>query len=108
MQTGTPIFGRFACYGYNVSYINYQSTYSDSYSGLLNSTLPLIADFPYVISMLAAACDSLLMDNNHAYILTVELYTVAICCLPNVRCKNFDSHSRDLLGMGPICNMYFN
>ena len=48
------------------------------------------------------------MDNYHAYILTVELYTVAIYCLPNGRCKIFDSHGRDLLGMGPICNMYFN
>ena len=27
MQTGTPIFDRFACYGYNLSYINYQLTY---------------------------------------------------------------------------------
>ena len=68
--------------GYNLSYIN-QLTYSDSYSGLLNSALPLIADFPYVISMLAAF-DSLLMDNYHAYILTGELYTVAIYCLPNM------------------------
>ena len=107
MQTGTPIFDRFASYGYNLSYINYQLTYSDSYSGLLNSALPLIADFLYVISMLAAF-DSLLMDNYHAYILGVELYTVAIYCLPNGRCKIFDSHGRDLLGMGPICNMYFN
>ena len=82
-------------------------TYSDSYSGLLNSALPLIADFPHVISMLAAF-DSLLMDNYHAYILAVELYTVAIYCLPNVRFKMFDSHGRDLLGMGAICNMYFN
>ena len=32
----------------------YSMTYSDSYSGLLNSALSLIADFPYVISMLAA------------------------------------------------------
>ena len=48
MQTGTPIFDRFACYGYNLSYIN-QLTYNDSYSGLPNSVLPLIADFPYVI-----------------------------------------------------------
>ena len=31
MQTGTPIFDRFACYGCNLSYINYQLTYSDSY-----------------------------------------------------------------------------
>lgn len=107
MQTGTPIFDRFACYGYNLSYINYQLTYSDSYSGLLNSALPIISDFPYVISMLAAF-DSLLMDNYHAYILTLELYTVAIYCLPNGRCKIFYSHGRDLLGMGPICNMYFN
>ena len=82
-------------------------TYSDSNSGLLNSALPLIPDFPYVISMLAAF-DSLLMDNYHAYILTLELYTVAIYCLPNVRCKIFDFHGRDLLGMGPICNMYCN
>ena len=88
MQTGTPIFDRFACYGYNLRYINYQLTYSDSYSGLLNSALPLIADVPYVISMLAAF-DSLLMDNYHAYILTVELYTVAIYCLPNVMCNFF-------------------
>ena len=74
MQTGTPIFDRFACYGYNLSYINYQLTYSDSYSAL-----PIISDFPYVISMLAAF-DSFLMDtgNYHAYILTLELYTVAI------------------------------
>ena len=77
MQTGTPIFHRFACYDYNLSYINYQLTYSDSYSGLLNSTLPLIADFPYVMSM-SAAFNSLLIDNYQAYILTVELYTVAV------------------------------
>ena len=99
MQTGTPIFDRFACYGYNLSFINYQLTNSDSYSGLLNSALPLIADFPYVISMLAAY-DSLLMDNYHAYILTVELYTVAIYCLPNGRCKIFDSHGREFIRYG--------
>ena len=74
MQTGTAIFDRFAFYGYNLSFINYQLTYSDSYSGLLNSALPIISDFPHVISMLAAF-DSLLMDNYHAYILTLELYT---------------------------------
>ena len=88
MQTGTPYLDRFACYGYTFSYINYQLTYSDSYSGLLNSAPPVISDFPYVISMLAAF-DSLLMDNYHAYILTLELYTVAIYCLPNGRCKIF-------------------
>ena len=107
MQTGTPIFDRFARYGYNLSYINYQLTYSDSYSGLLNSALPIISDFPYVISMLAAF-DSFLMDNYHAYILTLELYTEAMYCLLNVRCNFFYSHGEDLLGMGPICNMYFN
>ena len=46
-----------------------------------------------------AAFDSLLMDNYHAYILTLELYTVAIYCLPNGRYKFFYSHGRDLLGM---------
>ena len=97
MQIGTPIFDRFACYGYNLSYTNYQLTYSDSYSGLLNSALPIISDFPYAISMLATF-DSLLMDNYHAYMLTLELYTVAIYCLPNGRCKIFYSHGRDLLG----------
>ena len=75
MQTETPIFDRFAYYGYNLSYINYQLTYSDSYSGLLNSAPGIISDFPYVISMLAAF-DSLLMDNYHGYILTLQLYTV--------------------------------
>ena len=38
----------------NLSDINYELTYSESYSGLLNSALPIIADFPYAISMLAA------------------------------------------------------
>ena len=95
MQTGSPIVDRFACYGYYLSYINYQLTYSDIYSGLLNSALPIISDFPYVISMLAAF-DSLLMDNYHAYMLTLELYTVAIYCLPNGKCKFFYSHGRDL------------
>ena len=105
MQTGTPILDRFACYGYNLSYINYQLTYSDSYSSLLNSALPIISDFPYVISMLAAF-DSLLMDNYHVYILTLELYTVAIYCLPNGRCKIVYSWQR-FIRYGTICNMYF-
>ena len=63
---------------------------------MLKSALPIISDFPYVVSMLAAF-DSLLMDNYHAYILTLEIYTVAIYCLPNGRCKIFYSHGRDLL-----------
>ena len=71
MQTGTPIVDRFACYGYDLSYINYQFTCSDSSSGLLTSALPIISDFPYVISMLTAF-DSLLMDNYHAYMLTLQ------------------------------------
>ena len=50
--------------------------------------IPIISDFPYVISMLAAF-DSFLVDNYHAYILTLELYTVAIYSLPNGRCKFF-------------------
>ena len=65
MQTETPIFDRFAWYGYNLSYINYQLTYSYSYSGLLNSALPIISDFPYVIlsrsvrQIIIMQCDSL-------------------------------------------------
>ena len=38
----------------NLSDIYYELTYSESYSVLLNSALPIIADFPYVMSMLAA------------------------------------------------------
>ena len=38
----------------NLSDINYQLTYSESYSGLLNSSPPIISDFPYVTSLLAA------------------------------------------------------
>ena len=54
----------------NLSDINYQLTYSESYCGLLNGTPPIIiADFPYVISLLASF-NSLLMDNYHAFILT--------------------------------------
>ena len=57
----------------NLSDINYQLTYSANYSGLLSSALiPLIADFPYVISLLAAFV-SLLMDNFLAFILTVDI-----------------------------------
>ena len=35
----------------------------------------------------------------HAFILTVDIYTVAIYCLPNEGYKVFDPHSRDLFGM---------
>ena len=35
----------------------------------------------------------------HAFILTVDIYTAAIYCLPNGGYKVFDSHSRDLFGM---------
>lgn len=74
-------------------------TYSESYSGLLNSVAPpIITDFPYVTS-LSAAFNSLVMDNYHAFILTVDIYTVAIYCLPNGGYKVLDSHSRDLFGM---------
>ena len=63
----------------NLSDINYQLTYSESYSGLLNGAPPMIADFPYVTSLLAAF-NSLLMDNYHAFVLTVDTYTVSIYC----------------------------
>ena len=87
---------------------NYQLTYSESYSGLLNSFAPpIITDFPYVIS-LSAALNSLVMDNYHAFILTVDIYTVAIYCLPNGGYKVFDSHSRDLFGMAHPSGTYFN
>ena len=44
---------------------NYQLTYSESYSGLLNSVAPpIIADFRYVTS-LSAALNSLVMENYH-------------------------------------------
>ena len=67
---------------------------------MLNGAPPIIiADFPYVTSLLAAF-NSLLMDNYHAFILTVDIYTVAIYCLPSGRYKVFYSHSRDLSGMG--------
>lgn len=73
--------------------------YSESYSGLINSfALPIIADFPYVAS-LSAVLNCLVMDNYHAFILTVDIYTAAIYCLPNGGYKVFDSHSRDLFGM---------
>ena len=53
----------------NLSDINYQLTYGESYSGLLNGAPPIIiADFPYVTSLLAAF-NSLFMDNYHAFIL---------------------------------------
>ena len=59
----------------NLSDINCQLTYSQSYSGLLNGAPPIvIVDFPYLTSLLAAF-NSLLMDNYHAFILTVGIYT---------------------------------
>ena len=73
----------------NSSDINYQLTYSESYYGLLNGAPPIIiSDFPYVTSLLAGF-NSLLMDNYHAFILTVDIYTVAIHCLPSGRYKFF-------------------
>jgi len=67
----------------NLCDTNYHLTYSESYSGLINSfALPIIADFPYVAS-LSAALNCLVMDNCHAFILTVDIYTAAIYCLPN-------------------------
>lgn len=40
------------------------------------------------------------MDNYNAFILTVDIYSVVIYCLPNGGYKVFYSHGRDLLGMG--------
>ena len=65
---------------------------------MLNGDSPPIADFLYVTS-LSAAFNSLVTANYHAFILTVDIYMVAIYCLPNGRYKVSDSHSRDLLGM---------
>ena len=72
--------------------------YSESYTGLLNRISPPNAEFPYVAS-LSTAFNSLVTAHYHAFILTVDIYTVAIHCLPNGGYKIFDSHSRDLLGL---------
>ena len=40
------------------------------------------------------------MDNYHEYILKVDIYTVAIYCLPNGGYKVFYCHRRDLVGVG--------
>ena len=82
----------------SLSDTNYELRYSESYTGLLNRVSPPIADFPYVTS-LSAAFNSLVTDNYHAFILTVDIFTVAIYCLPDTGYKVFDSHNRDLLGM---------
>ena len=58
LLTDLPVMG-------NLCDINYQLTYSESYSGLLNNAPSIIADFPYV-SSLSAAFNSLVMYNNHA------------------------------------------
>ena len=83
----------------NLSDINYQLRYSESYWLVKWCISYIIADFPYVTSLLAAF-NSLFMDNYHAFILTVDIYTVAIYWLPSGRYKVFDSHCRDLLSMG--------
>ena len=82
----------------SLSHTNYELRYSESYTGLLNRVSPPIADFAFVTS-LSTALNSLVTANYHAFILTVDIYTMAIYCLPNGRYKIFDSHSRDLLGM---------
>ena len=65
LLTGLPVLN-------NLSDI--QLTYSERYSGLLNGAPPIIiADSPYVTSLLVAF-NSLLMDNYHAFILTVDLH----------------------------------
>ena len=40
------------------------------------------------------------MDNYHAFILTVDICTIAIYCLPNGGYKVFSSLCRDILVMG--------
>ena len=77
---------------------NYERRYSEIYSGLLNGDSFPIANFPCVTS-LADAFSSLLRDKYSAFTLTVEIYTLAIYCIPNGRFKVFDSHSKYLLGM---------
>ena len=63
--------------------INYQLTYSESYSGMLNGAPPIIiVNFRYVTLLLAALI-----------LFSWIIYTVAIYCLPSGRYKVFDSHS---------------
>ena len=46
----------------NLSDINYQLTYSESYSGLSNSAPPIIiADFPYVTSLPLILCSQIII-----------------------------------------------
>ena len=61
----------------SLSDTNYELRYSESYTELLNRVSPPIADFPYVTS-LSAAFNSLVTGNYHAFILTVDIYMVAI------------------------------
>ena len=73
--------------------INYDLSYSESYSGILNGQSCNI----YVMS-LGAAFHSLLQENYDKFILTVDSYAVAVFIVHNGVYKVFDSHSKDLLG----------
>ena len=60
--------------------INYELSYSESYSGVLNGHVPL------------------LQENYDKFIVTVGSYAVAVFIVHNGVYKVFDSHSKDLLG----------
>ena len=66
VKQGLLLWMDLPCMG-NLCNTNYQLTYSESNSGLLNCFAPpIITDFPYVTS-LSAALNSLIMDNYYQY-----------------------------------------
>lgn len=54
----------------------------------------------YIITSFSDVFNSMMLDTYRAIILTVDIYVVAIYCLPySGGHKVFDSHRRDLPGM---------
>lgn len=54
----------------------------------------------YIITSFSDVFNSMVLDTYRAIILTVDIYVVAIYCLPySGGHKVFDSHRRDLPGM---------
>lgn len=54
----------------------------------------------YIITSFSDVLNSMVLDTYRAIILTVDIYVVAIYCLPySGGHKVFDSHRRDLPGM---------
>ena len=76
---------------------NYDVQYSPSYTGNIRDENSNV-DFQFCMP-LGNAFQTLLAENFHLFILTIQCITVAVYCEADGKFKIFDSHARDLFGL---------